>query len=109
MGVGDAAVIGIDGGWLGTVAVPGELDEGVAGIDFLAQHLAEIAPLGAEDVLLLDLVAEELEDVLDPGAGGAELAGGGGDEDARFHAFPEAGVFLSRINARGEGMSVKGL
>jgi hypothetical protein len=60
LGVGDAAEIGIYGGRLGAVCVPGALDEGVAAVDLPAGHLAEIPALGSEDVLLLDLVAEEL-------------------------------------------------
>jgi len=58
------------------------LDKGFAGVDLIPEDLAEIPALGAGDVLLHDLITKELEDVLDLGAGGAELIADGGDEDA---------------------------
>jgi hypothetical protein len=108
LGVGDAGVIGIDGGGLGPVGVASELDEGIAGVDFFAKHLAEVAAFGAEDVLLDDFVAEEFEDVLDLGASGFEFAGDGGDEDAGLHGRSGRQSLPSGWNGRGEGWFCKG-
>jgi len=100
LGVGDAGIIGIDSGGFGSVAVASELDEGLARVDLVAEDLAEIAALGAPDVLLHGFVAEELKDMLDLGAGGAEFVADGGDEDAWFHIFRNERERLFRKHPR---------
>ncbi len=108
LGVGDAAELFVGGGGFGAVGIACELEESVAGVDFLAGDLAEVSGLDAEDVLLDDFVAEEFEDVLDFGAGGFEFAGDGGDEDAWLHVFFPGGWGRGiRKCGGGEGVCVK--
>ena len=83
LGVGDAAVVGVHVGRFGAVAVADELDEALAGVDLLAQPLAQLAVAGGE-VVLGDRVEPEGADGGGDGLpGGAQLFADGGEEKAR--------------------------
>ena len=51
LGVGDTTIASIHGGRLCPVALADDLDEALAGVDLVAQDLAEVAWLGAGDFL----------------------------------------------------------
>lgn len=100
LGVGAAAESGVGVGGFGSVGVAGDLDEAGAGVYFFAELVAEVAGLGAEDVLPDGFVAFAEEDVGDALAGGSQLAGDGGDEEAGlFHG----GGLLVRGGRGGKG------
>ena len=43
LGVRDATIVGIHGGWLRPVAMANDLDEALTGVDLVAKDLAEVA------------------------------------------------------------------
>jgi len=51
LGVRDAATLRIHRGRLRAIALGGDLDEALAGVDLVAQDLAKVAGLGAKDFL----------------------------------------------------------
>ena len=83
MGVADPAELRIGLGPLGAVAVADDLEDAFTLVDLLAQHRAEIAGLGAEDVLPDRLITEEGEGVGGELAAAAQFTADGGNEDER--------------------------
>ena len=63
LGVGAAAKLRVGRIGLGTVGVADDLDEAGAAVEFAAEHVAEVAGLGAKDVLPLGLVAFAGKDI----------------------------------------------
>ena len=51
LGVRDATIVGIYRGRLRPIALADDLDEAPAGVDLVAEDLAEVTGLGAEDLL----------------------------------------------------------
>ena len=66
----------------GPVAVPGDVDHGVARVDPLAELVDQVAVIGREVVLLDGVIVVVLEPLLDELAHRAQLAGDRADEDA---------------------------
>ena len=83
--IGNAAELGIGLGRLGTVAEADQVNQPVAAINFVDQHLSKVAGFGAEDVLPDRLVTQAMENIRPELAGGMKLTRDGGKEDARFH------------------------
>ena len=83
LGVADAAELRVGLGRLGAVAVADDLEHAFALVDLLAQHFAQVAGLGAEDILPDWLVTEEGEGIGGKLPAAAEFAANGGDEDQR--------------------------
>ena len=81
LGVGDPTIIGIHYGRLRPVALADDLDEALAGVDLVAQDLAEVALLGAEDFLKGGRVAQPCKDGSDATAYLAKLRRDAGDKD----------------------------
>jgi hypothetical protein len=64
--------------------VTDDLDEALAGVDLVAEDLAEVAGLGAEDFLNDGRVAQPCKDGGDAAACLAELRREAGDKDGRL-------------------------
>ena len=84
LGVRDPTIVGIHRGRLRTVALADDLDEALAGVDLVAENLAEVAGLCAEDFLNDGRVAQPCKDGRDPAACLPELRRNAGDKDGRL-------------------------
>src|SRR4029077_16756392 len=81
-------ILGIHSGRFRSVALADDLDESVAGVDLVAEYLAEIAGFGPEDFLNHRRVAQPRKDLGDTAARLAELRRDARDEDGRLvHGF----------------------
>jgi hypothetical protein len=84
LSVRDSAIAGIRLGRLRAVALADDLDEALAGVDLVAENLAEVAGLCAEDFLNDGRVAQPCKDGRDPAACLPELRRNAGDKDGRL-------------------------
>src|SRR3954449_1875494 len=83
LGVTDTAEFRIGRGRLGAVAVAYDLEDAFALVDLLAQHPAQIARLGAENILPDRLITEKAQGVGGELAATAKLAADGRDKNER--------------------------
>jgi hypothetical protein len=89
LSVGYPTILRIHRRRLRAVALADELDETLAGVDLVAQDLAEVAGLGAEDFLNDGRVAQPGKDRGDATAGLPKLRRDAGDKDGRLvHGLP---------------------
>ena len=96
----NAAVFRIHVGRFGAVGVADELDEALAGVDLLAQPLAQLAVAGGE-VVLGDWIEPEGGDGGRDGLpDGAQLLADGGEEKARA-AHAGSGSTVHSLSSRG--------
>src|SRR2546423_15518724 len=100
LSVTDAAELGIGRGRFGAVAVADDLEDAFALVDLLAQHPAQIAGLGPEDILPDRLVAEKSEGIGGELPAAAKFAADGGDEDERKGSHRRVKRRLGRRNLR---------
>jgi hypothetical protein len=84
LGIRDSAIVSVNRGRLRAVALADDLDEALAGVDLVAENLAEVAGLGAENFLYDGSVAQPCQDGGDPAACLPELRRNGGDKDGRL-------------------------
>ncbi len=94
--VGDAAKLRVGLGGLGAVGEADEVDQPVAAIDLVAQHLAQIARLGAKDILPLGFVAQPGQNVGGQLPRVSQFAGGCRNENAGIHRLPETLILIGR-------------
>jgi hypothetical protein len=83
LGVADAAEFRIGRGGLGPVAVTYDLEHAFALVDLLAQHPAQIARLGAENILPNRLITEKAQGISGELAAAAKFAANGRNKNER--------------------------
>jgi hypothetical protein len=84
LGIRNSAIVSVNFGRFRAVALSDDLDEALAGVDLVAENLAEVAGLGAEDFLYDRRVAQPCQDCPDPAACLPELRRNAGDKDGRL-------------------------
>jgi hypothetical protein len=84
LGVGDPTIVSIYRGRLRPIALADDLDEALAGVDLVAQDLAQVAWPGAKGFLKDGRVAQSCKDGGDAAAYLAKLRRDAGDKDGRL-------------------------
>jgi hypothetical protein len=93
LGVRDPTIVGIHSGRLRAVALTDDLDEALAGVDLVAQNLAEVPGLGAKDFLDDGCVTEPRKDCGDATAYLPELRRDAGNKYGRLiHRLLSTGI-----------------
>ena len=81
MRVIDPAELFVRSGRLGPVTLADELDDAFALIDLLAEHLAQVSPLGPKNVLPNGLVTQKSQSISDELPGTPQLLANRGNKD----------------------------
>ena len=88
LGVRDPTIVSVSRGRLRAVALADDLDEALAGVDLVAEDLAKVTGLGAEDFLDDGRIAQPRKDGGDAAACLPELRRDAGDKDGRLAHIP---------------------
>src|SRR6202035_1703230 len=84
LGIRDSAIVRVNRGRLRAATLADDLDEALAGVDLVAENLAQVAGLCAEDFLDDRRVAQPCKDGRDPAACLPELRRNAGDKDGQL-------------------------
>src|SRR5271165_2865870 len=107
LGIRDSTIVSVNRGRLRAVALADHLDEALAGVDLVAENLAQVAGLCAEDFLNDRRVAQPCKDGRDPAACLPKLRRNAGDKDGRLvHGplFPRYSILFPLCGTGGHEM-----